>query len=151
MKTHIGCVVLFLALAGAGRAEDRPHNAYWWADFSRERNLVFVQGYVEAMTHAHGIAQWACLADRNGGKLPEKYLGREAIEACSQSPTVTVYDFTDIPFGQLVDGVDEFYKDFRNKDVEINLGLRYVRDQLKGKSAKELEDELTLWRRGSSQ
>jgi len=43
----------------------------------------------------------------------------------------------------LAEGVDDFYKDFRNKGIDIGLAIRYVRDELKGKSAKELEDKLT--------
>jgi hypothetical protein len=48
--------------------------------------------------------------------------------------------------GQLQEGVDEFYKDFRNKGIEINLAVAYVRDELKGKPAKELEEELARMR-----
>jgi hypothetical protein len=33
------------------------------------------------------------------------------------------YDFTEIPYGQLPDSVDEFYKDFRNKNIHINVAL----------------------------
>ena len=91
-----------------------------------------------------------CLADKNGGTLPEKYPGNEAFRACLESPTVTPFDFTKIQFGQLAEGVDEFYKDFRNKNIDIILAMLYVRDELRGKPAKELEDELTQWRRQSS-
>lgn len=40
--------------------------------------------------------------------------------------------------GQVADGVDEFYKDFRNKLIGVVFALDYVRDQLKGKSPDEL-------------
>jgi hypothetical protein len=43
--------------------------------------------------------------------------------------------------------VDDFYKDFRNRGLNIELALKYVKDQLHGRPAKELEDEVTEWRR----
>jgi hypothetical protein len=29
---------------------------------------------------------------------------------------------------QFSEGLDEFYKDFRNKGIDVDLGIRYVRD-----------------------
>jgi hypothetical protein len=81
------------------------------------------------------------LADKNAGVAPEKPL-REALKECIQTPTTTLFDFTGIRFGQLVDGTDEFYKDFRNKGVTVTAAMFYVRDELKGRPAKGLEDEL---------
>jgi hypothetical protein len=36
----------------------------------------------------------------------------EGDHRCLKTPSVACYDFGKIPFGQLMDGVDEFYKDF---------------------------------------
>ena len=63
-----------------------------------------------------------------------------------KNPRVAPYELGSIPFGQLSDGLDEFYKDFRNKTIDVNLAMAYVRDELKGKPAKELEEELTRYR-----
>jgi hypothetical protein len=49
----------------------------------------------------------------------------------------------------LAEGFDEFYKDFRNKGLDIKLAMRFVKEQLHGKPSKELEDELTEWRRSA--
>ena len=59
-----------------------------------------------------------------------------------RTPSVACFDFGNIPFGQLMDGVDEFYKDFRNKRVDIADAMTYVRDKLKGKSPAVLEQQL---------
>jgi hypothetical protein len=72
---------------------------------------------------------------------------REVLDACLKSPEVAVLNFSGIRMGQLVQGADEFYKDFRNKSIAIQLAMRYVRDQLNGKPDKDLADELAGWRR----
>ena len=59
-----------------------------------------------------------------------------------ENPIVACFDFGNIPFGQLMDGVDEFYTDFRNKHVDIADAMTYVRDKLKGKSPAVLEQQL---------
>jgi len=57
----------------------------------------------------------------------------------------SAYDFDGITMGQFVDGIDTFYKDFRNKQLEIAWAIQYVPDE--GKSAQDLDAEVTLWRR----
>jgi hypothetical protein len=122
-------------------------NGFWWADSSTAVKLAFVRGYATAMTHVVDIEGFRCLAERNGGTIPEKFPGDEALNACtSQNPRVAPYEFEDIPFGQLSEGLDAFYKDFRNKTIEINLAMAYVRDELKGKPTNELDEELTRYR-----
>lgn len=58
-----------------------------------------------------------------------------------------MYDYDGITTGQFVDGIDAFYKDFRNRQVETASAIEYVRDQVRGKPAEELESKLSLWRR----
>jgi hypothetical protein len=59
----------------------------------------------------------------------------------------TQLDYDGITMGQFVDGIDAFYRDFRNKQLEIGWATEYVRDQVKGKPAPELDAEVNLWRR----
>jgi hypothetical protein len=40
------------------------------------------------------------------------------------------FNFEMIKYGQYLDGVDTFYKDFRNMDYPINLAIKLVRDQI---------------------
>jgi hypothetical protein len=52
--------------------------------------------------------------------------------------------------GQFVAGMNAFYKDYRNKQLDAGLAIEYARDAIKGKSAEELDAEVTLWRRCSA-
>jgi hypothetical protein len=155
MRRHINArfsfaLLLLLTLAtglGIGQEKTQTQNGFWWVGFSEDFKLGFVNGYVIAMVRVEDIEGLQCLAERNGGTIPEKYPGDEAVKACStENPRLAAYNFDHLRLGQLSDGVDEFYKDFRNKGIDINPAMTYVRDALKGKSDKDLEQELTRLR-----
>ena len=149
MKVRTCLAVLFFVLTGSGtiHGQEQTHNGYWWVDKSLDFKLGFASGYVLAMVNATDAAAFRCLAANNGGTLPTKYPGDEALNACLKEAEATTLSFNNIPMGQLVDGVNEFYKDFRNKNLTIGVAMRYARDALKGKTDKELQDELTDWRK----
>ena len=66
-----------------------------------------------------------------------------------QTPAVVMLNYSGLRAGQLVDGVDEFYKDFRNKNILVDVAMRYVKDELRGKTDKELQDELATFRQSA--
>ena len=117
---------------------------------SPQFKLGFISGYALAMGGARDIAALKCLAE-HGGTTPGKPITDAVINACETDVIVAVFiDYGNIRFGQLLEGTDDFYKDFRNKNLQIGVALHYVRDQLKGVSAKKLEEELTDWRRAAA-
>ncbi len=149
MKSRIALTILLLLSLGteAGIGEEQKHNGYWWEDKNESFKLGFVTGYAMAGNNAGDMLAFECLANKHGGVLPQKAPPKEELIACSQESVPAAFDYSQVLIGQLADGIDEFYKDFRNKNVPVSLAIRYVRDQLKGKPAKELEDELTAWRK----
>jgi hypothetical protein len=146
---RLGVVLLALFTAGVACGQNQPHNGFWWNDTARNFRLGYISGYIQAMVNFEDAVTLRCLADRHGGVLPKEYPGNAALDACAK--TAARYDFGELPFGQCLDGVDDFYKDFRNRGIHIDVAMDYVRDQLKGKkSAKELEEDLSAYRRVSS-
>lgn len=148
MKACFFYLLLWLAAIGPMAAQDQKslvHDGYWWQDSTENFRVGFVSGYLKAMTTVSDAMVAGCLAANNGGKLPEKYPGDDAFNKCAD--TTKKFDFGGFRVGQWSDGIDEFYKDFRNRGLEIGLAFRYVKDQLHGKAAQELDTEVTEWRR----
>jgi hypothetical protein len=139
-------VLLALLQAGTARGQDKPDNGFWWGGLSSDYKLGFVYGHVHAMSSVMNLMSLRCLEE--AGK---QHPGHNAITECLQSPEVARYDFTGIRVGQFTDGVDMFYKDRLNKNLEVDFALKYVRDKLKGKSPEGLEQELKTFRDISSQ
>jgi hypothetical protein len=77
------------------------------------------QPYASAMVDTSGRMWFARLAEKNGGVVLEKVPSDAVIKQCMERATVAPFAFGDIRFGQLEEGMDEFYKDFRNKSVYV--------------------------------
>jgi hypothetical protein len=152
MKTRMGFALVLMALAGTSVAhgQEITHNGYWWVDQSQSFKLGFATGFAIAMTGNSDAAAFRCIAAKHGGTIPEQYPGNEELSACMQSPEVAALNYGGFRVGQLVEGVDEFYKDFRNKNILVDVGMRYVKDELRGKTSKELEDELAGFRQSAN-
>jgi hypothetical protein len=133
------CIVLLLTtFASSGDKFD----SYWWAGMSPSFKLGYVSGYAQAMDFSGTVSLGGCLNFINYMDKT-KYSADKWLQMCQNDKT---YDFDGISMGQFVDGVDVFYKDFRNKNLEIGVALAYVRDQIKGKTPAGLEKELTDFR-----
>ena len=150
MKRFCIALLLFALVAAAnsfGQKQD-AHDGFWWSEKSESFKLGYVAGYVEAMVTSSNSPVWKCLAEKNGGTIPAEYPGRAMLEECGKAADPH-FDYSGIPFGQLQEGVDHFYKDFRNKRININAAISYVRDQLRGKPADELDAALAFMRKNA--
>jgi len=114
-----GGLALFLLLVsvgtGMGQGQNQPQakNGFWWVSSSDGFKVGFASGYAMAMVNVEDIETYRCLADKNGGTVPEKYPGDEALKACgTENPRLAPYNFDNLRVGQLSEGVDVFYKDF---------------------------------------
>jgi len=148
-------IALFLAVGlwvGVAHGQQvKAHDGYWWTDSSESFRLGFVTGYLMAMNSVSDANLVKCAADRSGGKKLDSKDLRVVLEECVETADVKWFsEFGGFRVGQWSDGVNEFYRDFRNKGLEIALAMHYVKDQLHGKPAKELEDEVTEWRRSAA-
>jgi hypothetical protein len=52
----------------------------------------------------------------------------------TEKPIVTYLYFTEVAYGQYMNGRTEFYKDYRNKRVNVNIAILYIRDAARGQS-----------------
>jgi len=147
VRTRIVSILLLLLSVGTTLAsgQEKSHDGYWWLANASDFKLGFATGFAMAMIRADDTVYFSCIADKNGGTLPREAPSQAVLNECNTRLTKN-FDFNSLRIGQLVDGVDQFYSDFRNKGLDVGAAMTYVRDQLKGKPAKELEDELNLWR-----
>jgi hypothetical protein len=146
LRFAVGFFALFL-LAGNGSGQQQQQlSGYWWAGMNPSFKLGWVSGYAKAMDSAGTIQMVMC-----AGNMPmyQKQFPDVDPKVIMQKMCLsdTQFDYDGITMGQFVDGIDAFYGDFRNKQLEIGWAIEYVRDQVKGKPAVELDAEVNLWRR----
>jgi hypothetical protein len=92
-------------------------NGYWWRESTRLGRLNYIQGYYDGMTRILVKASPEC-ADACPGILPH---------------------IPDVTYGQVADGLDHFYSDYRYKTVPIPMAITYVWKELDGASPEDLE------------
>ena len=68
----------------------------------------------------------------------------EAHKACTSN--ARSFDFESITVGQFLDGMNAFYKDFRNLQVPLTMAMRLVRDEVRGRTQEDVQKELDSWR-----
>lgn len=138
-------VVTFLLSVPFLLAADRPEqDGYWWASMTPAFKLGWVSGYAQAMDMAGIYAMGRCAAE-----LPmysEKYPAVDSKQLWQTLCSTDEFDYDGITMGQFVEGIDAFYKDYRNKQLSVTQAIEYARDEIKGKPAKDLETKLTQWR-----
>jgi hypothetical protein len=59
-------------------------------------------------------------------------------------------DYASIKNEQIIQGLDSFYKDFRNINVQVEDAMGYVKDELSGKSDADLAAELQTLRKNAA-
>jgi hypothetical protein len=150
MQTRLGVALLVLLLTSS---ISDPHqtggeivrNGYWWQWMSQAFKLGFISGYILGQSSAVEIIEIRCIDERSN---PKSGITNAVLDEYAKEKTVTLFaDYGNIRYGQLVEGTDEFYKDFKNKNIQVPAALHYVRDQLKGVDSKELEQELASGRK----
>lgn len=141
--------ILFLAFFVASR-QGQPNineqfNGYWWKSVTPQFKLGWVSGYAMAMDSAGGTAIASCVAElpmyeKQWPNLEAKVILQKMCLSQKQ------FDYDGVSMGQFVDGINAFYDDYRNTQLDVGWAIQYVRDAVKGKSAKELDAELSAWR-----
>jgi len=145
MRTRITIVAVLLVSACNLLAADQSMDGYWWEKLDASFKLGWVSGYAKAMDQA-GIMQTArCASD-----LPmyaKEYPGVDPKVVFQKLCLSDTSDYDGITMGQFVAGIDAFYKDYRNKQLEVGYAIQYARDSIKGKSTQDLDAQVTVWRR----
>ncbi len=109
--------LLLLCFSPSTRAQS-DFDGDFWLQRTHDAKLVYVVGLVDGRSHGINDA-----AEALGTKVEDPRLAKLASE-------VTV--------GQIVDGVDEFYKDWRNRKVVLRHAMEYVLDEAQGTDDSKL-------------
>jgi hypothetical protein len=110
------------AIAETGDA----HNAYWWKSLNVSEKSIYVLGFAEGSAIAD--SNWAEIQRRSKTKLPNS----SAIQDGD--------DYSGVRVGQVVDGLDEFYKDFLNAQIHVRDAIYIVKERAKRTNPKMFEE-----------
>ena len=130
-------IMAFVVLPTTATDPIKPVNGYAWGEKTLSQKVEYVDGYTAGMGAARILM---------GEVL---YVKKIKLETADATPVIDFMDFSGATYGQYVDGLDEFYKDFRNKRILFRFAIQYVRDQIRGKPQGELEKRVESLRRAT--
>jgi hypothetical protein len=90
----------------------------FWVPKSKDLKILYVVGFVDGRNDGINDAAKALGTDIYNPKISKL------------ASNVTV--------GQIVDGLDEFYKDWRNRKILLRHAMEYVQDEAQGKDDSDL-------------
>lgn len=138
MAERIFFTILLLSSLLWGRNAAGVADGSDWKQYSQDYKVGWIDGYVTAMSDAQIETAFLCAMKLN--------LRSESAELSACTAQARTFNFEMIKYGQFLNGMDAFYKDFRNEEYPIDSAIRLVRDQINGRPAEDIERELVAWR-----
>jgi hypothetical protein len=138
MLKRIFVAILLLSSSLWGRNTAGLADGSDWKQFSESYKIGWIDGWVTAMSDAQFSTAALCAFQLH------LTLESEAGKACTTE--AQSFNFEMIKYGQVLDGMDAFYKDFRNTEYPLHAAMKLVRDQINGRATEDIEKELVAWR-----
>jgi hypothetical protein len=127
MRFSVVLAILLIIVPVPIRSDSvQPHNGIWWSGLDVTEKTWFIAGYVEAIDRADFLVEQAITFKK--------------LQVIDSTKDVTPYlKFYNITYGQFREGLDAFYGDYRNKQINFNVAILYIRDQIQGVPQKDLD------------
>ena len=139
-------LILLLLLCGSLAPGQSPYtyrrDGNWWVSQTREGKVFYVLGFLDGMDLGNRFSYWRTLDkdkdDPNVAKSIDSYaeMGRTYL--------------SNVTTGQLVDGLDTFYGDYRNRRIEVYGAVWLVLNGIAGTPQDKLDKMTESWRKNAS-
>ena len=139
-STTFLAVALVFVLANFATAQNDRRDGNWWNARTAAYKTAFITGLFDGMELGKVVAQ-PIVQTRPGGGLNQDQLKEfDVIEARFRERAEKY--FGKVTNGQVSDGLDEFYKDFRNRAIPVHHAVDVVVRQISGESVDGLVNSL---------
>jgi hypothetical protein len=118
------------------RAADEPRDGNWWNVQTPIHRTTYVLGLIDGADLGMTFAVPTAKLNSAGQATPEFAAEMRAFFA-RYNAAEDKY-FKSVEVGQVVDGVDEFFKDFRNRSIRVVGAVHVVLKQIAGEDTETL-------------
>lgn len=130
-------IILLLLLGSEVLADEQEiHDGYWWKNKTESFKLGYVvgftEGWIEMLDEWKIEIRWDLMYAKN---LQDTVAHQSDLESLSRHYG-WVYG---VKFGDMVDGLDHFYSDYRNRNIKFCRALEIVCNEIKGESPERIE------------
>lgn len=123
-KIMLLAIALCLAAGTASAQDPNRRDGNWWRNSQGLAKNTYITGFFDGLLLGCNFAYWAHVFDR--------------AKAASVNDAMASCDFyrdrflTNVTSGQLADGLNTFYADFRNRSIVIESAVWLVLNQIAG-------------------
>ena len=129
-------VGLLMAALNATSEDHSKRDGYFWGEMPDSFRSCYVMGFADGLELSAGFFD----------ALTEPI--RDRVDSSSKGCCSVVWAYGDmlskrrlpgITYGQMVDGIDRLYKDYRNKQIPIPFLLELVKMEVEGRSEAQID------------
>jgi hypothetical protein len=110
----------------------------WWITQGKLNKLDYVTGFSDGMQLGSEFSTWAMPKDD-----PAVHKALESYDRFSTKYT------RNVSVGQIPDGLDQFYSDYRNRRIVVTHGIWLVLNEISGKPEADMQKMIESWRRNA--
>jgi hypothetical protein len=131
-------VILLLFVPLARNEDESRRDGNWWSRMDYPAKFFYTTGFFDGMELGHKISSWSLLESKQ--------------KATASNVWESYYSyrdkyFTNVSNVQLLQGVDKFYSDFRNRRIAIDDAIWIVVRQVNGMSDEDAEKLMENFRK----
>ncbi len=147
MKRHllVTALVLSVVLVGSNltstAAADVPRDGHWWRDQDRLTRIRYLTGFFDGMDLGHKFSYWKFESDEKMEPCIWK-----VVEAYNEYSAKYFNTLTNI---QIMEGLDSFYVDSRNRKILVTNAVWIVLNTLTGTPQDKLDMMVENWRQSA--
>jgi hypothetical protein len=131
-------IALALSLPAVAEATGRRDGNFWRGSTAHDKT-VYVTGFFDGMTFGGRLSSWSMNLAR-----PDVHA---EIKVLASYDAMADYYFGHVTAIQLADGLDKFYEDYRNRNIQIYDAIWLVANSISGKSDAEMQTLIENFRK----
>jgi hypothetical protein len=138
---NVGLVLALLLLPTLPlHSSDNRRDGNWWRSQSEAIRLDYMVGFFDGKRLGYNFSYWGFAEDdsRCVSKVGKSY------------NSYSDKYFSNITNDQVVDGLDRFYADYRNRRIRVADAVWLVLNEIAGTSQKEMDQMIESWRKNSA-
>jgi hypothetical protein len=120
-------------------ADDNRRDGNWWLNQPKTTRAIYAVGFFDGMDLGHVFSFWKYASDKKSqqtwipltwesyGEYTQKYLNN-------------------VTAGQLIEGLDSFYSDYRNRRIRVSDAVWLVANSIAGTPEEQLNKMIESWR-----
>ena len=125
-----------LVLSASVRTEEVRRDGNWWNGLNPTTKLAYVTGFFDGLSPGKDFAM-PLIDGRNTQVSRQTTLNEITLVTKRFNARMAKY-FSPVTNDQLVDGLDEFYKDFKNRSILLGSAVNVVVRQIAGEDVTSL-------------